>query len=44
MNDVCQLLFHPVCNGTPVGHDESEGGANFMYFWEAIKLLGDRTG
>ena len=43
MNDVCQLLFHPVCNGTPMGHDGSEGGVNFMYFWEAIKLLGGQN-
>ena len=42
-NDVCQLLWHPVCNGLPTGHDGSKGDAIFVYFGEAIKLLGDST-
>ena len=43
-NDVFQLLCHPICNGTPTGHNGSEGDANFMYSGEAIKLCGDSTG
>ena len=33
-DDVCQLLCHPICYGTPTGHYEPEGGTNFVYFGE----------
>ena len=33
-----------MCNGTPIGHNGSEGCANFVNFGEAIKLWGDSTG
>ena len=37
-NDVCQLLGHSICNGSPTGHNVPKGGANFVYFGKAIKF------
>ena len=43
VNDVCQLLCHLICNGSPPGHDEHKEGANFVYFGKAIKFWEDCT-